>query len=121
MDFVEGLPKSNGKDVILVVIDGLTKYGHFLAISHPYTSQLVAKLFMDHVYKLHGLHVSIVTNRDKVFTSLFWKELFKSLGVTLNFTTTYHPQSDEQTERLNQCMETYLRCITSATPKHWSQ
>lgn len=74
---------------------------------------------MDQVYKLHGLPVSIVTDRDKVFTSSLWKYLFTSLGVTLNYTTAYHPQSDGQTERLNQSLETYLRCMTSGAPKHW--
>lgn len=101
MDFVEGLPVSMGKTIILVVVDRLTKYGHFLALSHPYTAQGTAKLFLDNIYKLHGLPVSILTDRDKNFTSSFWRELFKALGVNLNLTSAYHPQSDGQTERLN--------------------
>lgn len=119
MDFVEGLPNSMGKNVILVIIDRLTKYGHFLALSHPYTAQGTAKLFLDHIYRLHGLPVSILTDRDKIFTSSFWRELFKALGVQLNLTFAYHPQSDGQTERLNQCLENYLRCMTSNAPKQW--
>lgn len=119
MDFVEGLPNSRGKNAILVTIDRFTKYGHFIALSHPFTTHSVAKLFLENIYKLHGLPVRIVTDRDKVFMSSFWKEVFKVLGVTLNFFTSYYPQTDGQTERLNQCMENYLRCMTSNSPMQW--
>lgn len=120
MDFIEGLPNSNGKSVILVVIDRFTKYGHFLAMSHPYIAQSVAKLFLYMVYRLHGKPISIVTDRDAMFTSLFWKELFKLTGVQLAMSSTYHPQTDGQTERLNQCLENYLRCMVHNTPRKWS-
>lgn len=79
----------------------VSKYGHFLALSHPYTAQSVAKVFLDMVYHLHGKPVSIVTDRDVVFTSLFWRELFKLAGVQLAMSSSYHPQTDGQTERLN--------------------
>jgi hypothetical protein len=69
MYFVEGLPKSDGTDVILVVIDKLTKYGHFfLLLSHPHTALQVAKLYFNNVYRLHGLPQAIILDRDKIFT-----------------------------------------------------
>jgi hypothetical protein len=71
MDFVKGLPKSEGKDVIMVVVDHFSKYAHFMSLSHPYTAPIVAKVFMDNVYKLHGLPASIVSDRDPIFFSRF--------------------------------------------------
>jgi hypothetical protein len=73
MDFVEGLPTSRGKNVIMVVVDRLTKYTHFIPLSHPYTVQKIVDLFMEHIVKLHGPPASIVTDRDKKFTSALWK------------------------------------------------
>ena len=121
MDFIEGLPKSKGKDTIMVIVDRFTKYGHFITLAHPFTAQEVAKSFLDHIYKFHGLPATILTDRDKIFTSLFWRELFKHLGVKLLLSTAYHPQTDGQIERVNQCLETYLRCITMHCPRKWHQ
>ena len=120
LDFVEGLPKSQQFDTILVVIDKFTKYGHFIPMSHPFTALTVAQLFINHVYKLHGLPQIIISDRDRVFTSSLWQELFKLTDTTLNMSSSYHPQTDGQTERLNQCLETYLRCMVHACPKKWS-
>ena len=72
MDFVEGLPKSEGKNYIIVVVDQLTKFVHFIGLSHPYATQEVARVFLDQVIKLHGVPKTIISYRDKVFTSLFW-------------------------------------------------
>ena len=109
MDFVEGLPKSRGNDVILVVVDRLTKYAHFLPLSHPFIAETVSKLFMDNIHRLHGLPQIIVSDRDRIFTSKLWQEVFSALKVQLHLSTAHHPQSDGQTERVNQCLEQYLR------------
>ena len=116
MDFAEGLPKSGGKNCILVIVDKFPKFAHFLPLSHPFTASQVAKLFMQQVYRLHGMPSSIVSDRDKVFTSLFCQELFRLSNVTLRMSSYYHQQTDGQTERVNQCMEAFLRCFVSACP-----
>ncbi|KAJ1699965.1 hypothetical protein LUZ63_008477 [Rhynchospora breviuscula] len=121
MDFISGLPKSEGKEVVLVVVDRLTKYAHFIALSHPYTAPTVAQLFLDNIYKLHGLPTNIVSDRDPVFTSQFWKELMQKLDIKLNMATAYHPQTDGQTERVNQCLEQYLRCVIQGQPRKWNR
>lgn len=72
MDFIEGLPKSKNKNVILVVVDRLTKYAHFLTLAHPFTVHDVADLFLSNIFKLHGLPSCIITDRDRIFTSTFW-------------------------------------------------
>jgi hypothetical protein len=81
----------------------------------------VSKVFVDSVVKLHGVPLSIVSYRDRIFTSHFWKELLKALGTRLNYTTAYHPQTDGQSERVNQCLEQYLHCAVQDNPKQWKK
>lgn len=91
MDFIEGLPKSQGKEVIMVIVDRLSKYAHFISLKHPYTAATVATLYLNEVYKLHGCPTSIVSDRDPAFISSFWTELFPLQGVQLARSTVYHP------------------------------
>jgi transposase InsO family protein len=116
MDFVEELPVSHGQNCILVVVDLFSKYSHFIGLKHPFTALSVAKLFMLHVYKLHGLPTAIISDRDRIFTSQLWQELFRLAGVELCISSAYHPQSDGQTEHVNQSMEAFLRCFANAVP-----
>jgi hypothetical protein len=83
MDFVEGLPRSGSANAILVVVDRYSKFAHFIALRHPFTALSVARLFLDNVYKLHGMPQAILSNHDKVFTSNLWKLLFKLSGTEL--------------------------------------
>ena len=91
MDFIESLPESQGYDTVMVIIDRLTKVGHFLVLAHPFTAKQVAQLFLDNIFRLHGLPESIVTDRDRIFTSAFWQELFKLAGTELRYSSAYHP------------------------------
>ena len=83
MDFIEGLPRSSGKDVIMVIVDHLTKYGHFIALTHPFTVSNMATAYLDNIFKLHGNLTTIVSDKGSTFISKFWHDLFKLQGVTL--------------------------------------
>ena len=119
MDFITGLPKSGNKSVIMVVFDRLSKYAHLCTLQHPFTASTVAQIFMDQVFKLHGMLYSIVSNHDPTFTSNFWQELFKIQGIELYLSTAYHPQNDGHTKFVNKCLETYLRCFALEKKNQW--
>lgn len=109
MDFIEGLSKAANVDTILVVVDLMTKYSHFLAMKHLFTAAKVAKRFIQEVVRLHGFPRSIVSDRDRVFMSQFWMEIFKAADTSLKFSSLYHPQTDDQIEVVNRSLENYLR------------
>lgn len=100
LDFIEGLPPSNRFNAILVVIDKFTKYLHFLPLSHPFTALQVAQLYLANIYKLHGQPNTIISDRDRIFTSNVWQEVFKLTDTQLAMSSSYHPQTDSQTEQL---------------------
>ena len=76
MDFIEGLPKVEGCSTILVVVDCLSKYAHFVCLKHPYSAKTVAAAFVKEIVRFHGLPISIISDRDQIFMSHFWKEIF---------------------------------------------
>ena len=89
MDFIEGLPLSSKQNVILVVIDKFTKYAHFMALAHPFTALQVAQLYLNTVYKLHGLPEAIISDQDRIFTSSVWQELFRLSNTQLLMSSSY--------------------------------
>ena len=113
MDFISGLPKSHGYDTISVVVDRLSKYSHFILLSskkknshfimlkHPYTLRHIAAIFVNEVVRLHGIPKSILSDRDPMFMNKFWQELLRLQGTILHMTSSYHSQSNDQTEVVN--------------------
>ncbi|KAH0737522.1 hypothetical protein KY290_036227 [Solanum tuberosum] len=119
MDFITGLPSSHGRTVILVIVDRLSKYGHFIALPPKFTSHKIAEVFVQEYIRLHGFPSTIVSDRDPIFLSEFWAEINRLQGTQLAKSSAYHPQSDGQTEALNKCLEMYLRCFAADTPTSW--
>jgi hypothetical protein len=121
MDFVDRLPDSQGKSVIFVVVDRLSKYAHFGAVKHPYSALTVAQEFFEQIFKLHWIPTSIVCDCDPTFASNLWRKLFCLQGTRFNFSYGYHPQTDGQIEVVNRALEMYLRCFTGDKSKEWVQ
>ncbi|KAL0551316.1 hypothetical protein IC582_010402 [Cucumis melo] len=120
MDFITGLPRTlRGFTVIWVVVDRLTKSAHFVPGKSTYTASKWAQLYMSEIVRLHGVPLSIVSDRDARFTSKFWKGLQTAMGTRLDFSTAFHPQTDGQTERLNQVLEDMLRACALEFPGSW--
>jgi hypothetical protein len=119
MDFVTGLPKCEGYDAILVVVDRLSKMALYIPTKTTINAEGLARVFMDHVYSKHGLPKSIVTDRGSPFDSKWWREFNNLLGTKTWFSTSYHPRTDGQTERVNQELESYLRFYVTYLQNDW--
>ena len=119
-DFIVKLPKtSRGNDSICVFVDKLTKLVHFVACKEEVSAKEFAELYVDHVFRLHGLSREFITDRDSRFTSAFWQEVTVLLGTRTVMSSSFHPQTDGQTERVNQTLETYLRHFVSVGLNDW--
>ncbi|MCH81104.1 hypothetical protein A2U01_0001883 [Trifolium medium] len=119
MDFVTGLPPSKGFTVIMVVVDRFSKGIHLGSLPTGFTAYKVVELFVSMVCRLHGLPKSIVSDRDPIFISRFWSDLFKFSGTLLRMSSSYHPQTEGQTEVMNRTVEQYLRAFVHEKPSHW--
>jgi len=115
------LPTSEEYNWVLVVVDRYSKYATFIPAPKECSAEQAAHLFFKHVVKYWGLPRSIISDRDTRFTGRFWTELFKLMGSELNFSTSFHPQSDGQTERVNALLEIYLRHYVSANQRDWAK
>jgi hypothetical protein len=121
MDLIMGLPKHNGKDVILTIIDhGCLQAAVFLPCTTTITGPGITQLYMDHIYKWFGLPNKVISDCDPRFTSHFSKSLAHHLGVNQNLSSAFHPQTDGISERKNQWVEQYLRLVTSTSPEDWT-
>jgi hypothetical protein len=120
MDFITGLPKIGKQhDSIMVVVEKVTKYAHFIPLKTTHKAADVADIFMKEVARLHGIPKTIVFDRDPKFTSNLWKGLFKGFETNLNFSTTYHPECDGYTEQVNRVIEDILRMYVMDKPSKW--
>lgn len=120
VDFVTGLPPSEGNTAILTIVDRFSKSVHFVPLPKLPSAFETANLLVQHVFKLHGIPQDIVSDRGPQFTSQVWKAFCQALGATVSLTSGYHPQSNGQTERANQDLEAALRCVSAKHPASWS-
>ena len=120
MDFVTGLPRTlGGNNTIWVIVDRLTKSVHFLPMKVNFSMDRFASLYVREIVRMHGVPVSIVSDRDPCFTSRFWHSLQKALGTKLSFSIAFHPQTDGQPERVIQVLEYFLRACTLDLKGNW--
>ncbi len=121
LDFVTALPPSLGKMVVLTVVDRFSKAAHFIPLPKLPSAKETAVTVVDHVFRIHGLPMDVVSDRGPQFVSKFWREFCRLLGASVSLSSGFHPQSNSQTERANQDLERVLRCLVAQNPNSWCQ
>ena len=121
LDFVTGLPLSEGNTTILTIVDRFSKMVHFVPLPKLPSATELAEVMLSNVFRLHGLPKDVVSDRGPQFISRFWRAFCNLLGATVSLSSGYHPQSNGQSERLNQELEVGLRCLTARNPASWSK
>ena len=121
LDFVTGLPPSQGKTTIFTIIDRFSKAVHFIFLNKLPSSADIADLLTNHVFRLHGIPSEIVSHWGPQFRSQVWKSFCTALGAKVSLSSVYHPRSNGQMERLNQELEAALYCVVCNNPSTWSQ
>ena len=123
VDFIVELPESSGHNAIMVVVDSVSKRAHFAPTLTTITASGTACLFLQHVWRHHGLPRRVVSDRGPQFVAEFTRELYRMLGIKLAATTAYHPQGDGQTEQVNQELEQYLQLFVNQSSRQddWSE
>jgi len=121
IDLITGLPESNGYNAILVIVDRLSKMIILVAIRDTLTSLQTAEIYRDHVWSKHGLPRKVISDRGPQFAAQFMKDLHTLIGVETNLSTAFHPQTDGQTERINQEVEQYLRLFINHRQTNWNE
>jgi transposase InsO family protein len=122
MDFIVGLPLTARKfDSIWVIVDRLSKFDHFIPVQTRYDAQKYVEIYIAHVLCLHGVPKMIISDRGSQFVTHFWEQLHASLGTHLIHSSAYHPQTDGQTERVNQILEDMLRACVLEHQGSWDQ
>jgi transposase InsO family protein len=122
MDFIAGLLRTqSGYDSIWVIMDPLTKVAHFIPVKTTYSGPHLAELYMSRIVCLHGVQKKIVSDRGTQFTLKFWERLHETLDTQLRFSSTYHPQTDGQTKRVNQILEDMLRACALQYRRSWDK
>jgi hypothetical protein len=121
VDFIVGLPLCEGRNAIATIVDRFTKRRHFIPCHDSIDGRAFAQLYIDQVYRLHGLSDNIVTDRGPQFNSDFWRQVCKALGLKPRMSTAYHPQTDGQSEIANAGVEQYLRIYCCYHQNDWLQ
>nr|GFA51381.1 reverse transcriptase domain-containing protein [Tanacetum cinerariifolium] len=122
MDFITKLPRTQTRyDSIWVIVDRLTKSAHFIPVNEKFKTKKLARLYLKEIFCKHGVPVSIISDRDPIFASRFWRSLQESLGTNLDMSTAYHPQTDGQSERMIQTLEDMLRACVIDFGNGWNK